>query len=75
MSVPNLRQIEKFQEKGHHELQDYVIRQYPEQTDRLGKLLLRLPALRLMSPEIMEELFFAGLIGNVRIDSIIPFIL
>ncbi|KAG2460042.1 NR2C2 protein, partial [Polypterus senegalus] len=38
-------------------------------------LLLRLPALRLMSAAITEELFFAGLIGNVQIDSIIPYIL
>ena len=70
-----IRQIEKFQEKSHHELQDFVIQTYPDQTDRLGKLLLRLPALRLLSPNIMEELFFAGLIGNVQIDSIIPYIL
>jgi hypothetical protein len=74
-SVPNVRQIEKFQEKTHHELQDYVSQQYPEQPDRMVKLLLRLPALRLLSPAIMEELFFAGLIGNVQIDSIIPYIL
>ena len=70
-----MRQIEKFQEKSHHDLQDYVIHSYPSQADRLGKLLLRLPALRLLSPNIMEELFFAGLIGNVQIDSIIPYIL
>lgn len=58
-----------------HELQDYAISTYPNQTDRLSKLLLRLPALRLLQPSVMEELFFAGLIGNVQIDSIIPYIL
>lgn len=42
---------------------------------RLARLLLRLPALRLMSSSITEELFFTGLIGNVPIDSIIPYIL
>lgn len=36
---------------------------------------MRLPALRLMSSGITEELFFTGLIGNVPIDSIIPYIL
>lgn len=41
----------------------------------LSKLLVRLPALRLMSAAVTEELFFAGLIGNVQIDSIIPYIL
>lgn len=42
---------------------------------RLSKLLVRLPALRLISAAVTEELFFAGLIGNVQIDSIIPYIL
>lgn len=36
---------------------------------------MRLPALRLMSAAVTEELFFTGLIGNVQIDSIIPYIL
>ncbi|MGH0121595.1 UNVERIFIED_CONTAM: hypothetical protein FKN15_006572 [Acipenser sinensis] len=73
--VDNTLQIEKFQEKAYMELQDYVTRTYPEDTYRLSRLLLRLPALRLMSAAITEELFFAGLIGNVQIDSIIPYIL
>ncbi|KAG2470439.1 NR2C2 protein, partial [Polypterus senegalus] len=41
----------------------------------LARILMRLPALRLMSSSITEELFFTGLIGNVPIDSIIPYIL
>ena len=68
-------QIEKFQEKAYMEFQDYVTKAYPDDTYRLSRLLLRLPALRLMSAAITEELFFAGLIGNVQIDSIIPYIL
>ncbi|XP_033880301.1 nuclear receptor subfamily 2 group C member 1 isoform X1 [Acipenser ruthenus] len=73
--IDNTLQIERFQEKAYMELQDYVTRTYPEDTYRLSRLLLRLPALRLMSAAITEELFFAGLIGNVQIDSIIPYIL
>ncbi|KAJ3596656.1 hypothetical protein NHX12_003060 [Muraenolepis orangiensis] len=73
--IDNILQIERFQEKAYMELQDYVTRSYPEDTYRLSKLLLRLPALRLMSAAVTEELFFAGLIGNVQIDSIIPYIL
>ncbi|XP_056137782.1 nuclear receptor subfamily 2 group C member 1 [Lampris incognitus] len=73
--IDNILQIERFQEKAYMELQDYVTRTYPEDTYRLSKLLLRLPALRLMSAAVTEELFFAGLIGNVQIDSIIPYIL
>lgn len=73
--IDNTLQIERFQEKAFMELQDYVTRTYPEDSYRLSKLLLRLPALRLMSAAVTEELFFAGLIGNVQIDSIIPYIL
>ncbi|XP_038259173.1 nuclear receptor subfamily 2 group C member 1 isoform X6 [Dermochelys coriacea] len=73
--LENVIQIEKFQEKAYMEFQDYVTKVYPDDTYRLSRLLLRLPALRLMSATITEELFFAGLIGNVQIDSIIPYIL
>ncbi|XP_072856374.1 nuclear receptor subfamily 2 group C member 1 isoform X2 [Pogona vitticeps] len=73
--LENVIQIEKFQEKAYMEFQDYVTKVYPDDTYRLSRLLLRLPALRLMSAAITEELFFAGLIGNVQIDSIIPYIL
>ena len=66
----HIRQIEKFQEKGYKELEEHC-----KNTHRFAQLLLRLPALRLLDPGIMEELFFAGLIGNVQIDSIIPYIL
>lgn len=69
------RQLEVFQEKAWHELGNYEKQEYADQPDRLVRLLLRLPALRLLLPDIMEELFFAGLIGNVQIDSIIPFML
>ncbi|TRY58403.1 hypothetical protein DNTS_018487 [Danionella cerebrum] len=68
-------QIERFHEKAYMELQDYVSRVYPEDTYRLSRLLVHLPALRLISAALTEELFFAGLIGNVQIDSIIPYIL
>ncbi|XP_016143425.1 nuclear receptor subfamily 2 group C member 1-like [Sinocyclocheilus grahami] len=73
--VDGTLQIERFQEKAYMELQDYVSKVYPEDTYRLSKLLVRLPALRLMSAAVTEELFFTGLIGNVQIDSIIPYIL
>ncbi|XP_016281211.1 nuclear receptor subfamily 2 group C member 1 isoform X1 [Monodelphis domestica] len=72
--LENMGQIEKFQEKAYMEFQDYITKTYPDDTYRLSRLLLRLPALRLMSATITEELFFKGLIGNVRIDSVIPYI-
>ena len=42
---------------------------------RLAKLLLRTAPLRSFPPDLLEELFFSGLIGNVKIDSVIPYIL
>ncbi|XP_045911501.1 nuclear receptor subfamily 2 group C member 2 [Micropterus dolomieu] len=74
-SVDSGGQIEKFQEKALMELQDYVQKTYTDDTYRLTRILTRLPALRLMNSSITEELFFTGLIGNVSIDSIIPYIL
>ncbi|GLG93633.1 Ecdysone-induced protein 75B, isoforms C/D [Gryllus bimaculatus] len=69
------RQVEKFQEKAFQELREYISQTFPEDRDRFPRLLLRLPPLRALQPKIMEELFFAGLIGNVQIDSVIPYIL
>lgn len=74
-SLPNARQVEKFQDKAHQELRNYIAQTFPDNPDRFPKLLLRLPTLRSLQPTIMEELFFAGLIGNVQIDSVIPYIL
>ncbi|OBS79658.1 hypothetical protein A6R68_22141 [Neotoma lepida] len=62
--LENMELIEKFQEKAYMEFQDYITRTYPDDTYRLSRLLLRLPALRLMNATITEELFFKGLIGN-----------
>lgn len=74
-SLLNAPQIEKIQDMIQQELRHHVERTHPSNPDRLPKLLLRLPPLHGMTPSIMEELFFAGLIGNVQIDSIIPYIL
>lgn len=38
-------------------------------------LLLRLPTLRSLQPNIIEEIFFSSLLGNFQIDTIIPQIL
>lgn len=74
-SLLNAPQIEKIQDLVQQELRKYMERKHSSNPDRLSKLLLRLPPLHGMTPSIMEELFFAGLIGNVQIDSIIPYIL
>lgn len=51
----------------------------PENTkagdERYSELLLMLPTLRSLNKQILVELFFSGLIGNVQIENVIPFIL
>lgn len=74
-TLTSARQVEKFQDKAYRELRSYIGQTFPDNHDRFPKLLLRLPTLRSLQPTIMEELFFAGLIGNVQIDNIIPYIL
>ena len=74
-SLPNIQQVEKFQERVQKEFQQYLQESHPNSPERLSRLLLRLPPLQALQASIMEELFFAGLIGNVQIDSIIPYIL
>ncbi|KAJ8986299.1 hypothetical protein NQ317_010011 [Molorchus minor] len=69
------KQIEKLQEKSFQGLRSYVTNCFPDDNDRFPKLLLRLPPLRALEPNILEELFFTGLIGQVQIDSVIPYIL
>ena len=51
------------------------LREHTKDEARFSRLLLRLSPLRSIQPDILEELFFAGLIGNVQIDTVIPFIL
>ena len=47
----------------------------PAAANRVARLTLRLLPLKTFIATTMEELFFAGLIGNVQIDNIIPYIL
>ncbi|XP_066963628.1 orphan steroid hormone receptor 2-like isoform X7 [Macrobrachium rosenbergii] len=68
-------QIERLQERAAQELRHHVEDAYAETPERFTKLLLKLPPLRALHPQVMEELFFAGLIGNVQIDSVIPYIM
>lgn len=68
-------QIERLQERAAQELRHHVEDTYPDTPERFSRLLLKLPPLRALQPQVMEELFFAGLIGNVQIDSVIPYIM
>ena len=42
---------------------------------RLAKLLLLLSPVKNIAADLLEELFFHGMVGSVKIDSVIPYIL
>ncbi|XP_014471522.1 PREDICTED: orphan steroid hormone receptor 2 isoform X1 [Dinoponera quadriceps] len=63
------RKVEMLQDAAWTELQQRV------GSDRLPRLLLRLAPLRSINPRILEDLFFAGLIGRVSVASVVPYIL
>uniref|UniRef100_A0A3B4DJ40 Nuclear receptor subfamily 2 group F member 1 n=2 Tax=Pygocentrus nattereri TaxID=42514 RepID=A0A3B4DJ40_PYGNA len=63
--------IESVQEKSQCALEEYVRSQYPSQPARFGKLLLRLPALRMVSSSVIEQLFFVRLVGKTPIETLI----
>lgn len=56
--LSDVAHIESLQEKAQCALEDYCRTQYPNQPIRFGKLLLRLPSLRMVSPAVSCCLVF-----------------
>jgi len=69
------RLMEHYQQRCIQELHDYDAQNFPDTSTRPSLLCVSLASVRLLSPTIIEELFFAGLIGSVEIGSIIPYIM
>ncbi|XP_076443356.1 nuclear receptor subfamily 2 group F member 1-B-like isoform X2 [Babylonia areolata] len=69
--LSDLAHIESIQEKSQCALEEYVRSQYPNQPTRFGKLLLRLPSLRSVSAQVIEQLFFVRLVGKTPIETLI----
>ena len=63
------KKVEILQEAAWTELQQRA------GSNRLPRLLLRLAPLRSINPRVLEDLFFAGLIGRVSVASVVPYIL
>ncbi|CAL4084546.1 unnamed protein product [Meganyctiphanes norvegica] len=63
--------IDNLQEKSQCALEEYCRTQYPNQHSRFGKLLLRLPSLRTVSSQVIEQLFFVRLVGKTPIETLI----
>ncbi|XP_073254105.1 nuclear receptor subfamily 2 group C member 2-like isoform X2 [Porites lutea] len=68
--LKNPKQVEQLQEKAHRSLKHYVENMHPRNPERFAKILLRLPATRMLTQRAAEELFFSPLIGTVKIESI-----
>lgn len=69
--LSDVAHIEGLQEKSQCALEEYVRSQYPNQPTRFGKLLLRLPSLRTVSAQVIEQLFFVRLVGKTPIETLI----
>ena len=67
--------VEQLQDKAVAELEDATLKKHPGDRNRFPRLLLQLSPLRSLHSETLEDLFFSGLIGNIQIDSVIPYIL
>ena len=72
MGITCPKQVVKICDKAVLELKEHCSK---KGENRFTNLLLRLSPLRSLQPDVLEELFFAGLIGNVQIDSVVPYIL
>ena len=53
----------------------YYERKKGHREGRFARILLHTVTLRSFPPDMLEELFFSGLVGNVKIESVIPYIL
>ncbi|GFY34011.1 hypothetical protein TNCV_4597191 [Trichonephila clavipes] len=69
--LSDVAHIESLQEKSQCALEEYCRTQYPNQPTRFGKLLLRLPSLRTVSSQVIEQLFFVRLVGKTPIETLI----
>ncbi|CAL9696469.1 unnamed protein product [Knipowitschia caucasica] len=63
--------VESLQEKAQVALTEYERHQYPNQPQRFGRLLLRLPALRAVPANLISQLFFMRLVGKTPIETLI----
>ena len=69
--LTDVQVIEQMQEKSQCALEEYCRTQYPNQPTRFGRLLLRLPSLRTVSSQVIEQVFFLRLVGKTPIETLI----
>lgn len=69
--LSEVARVSAMQDSSQLMLNKYVSTAYPSQPLRFGKLLLLLPALRTVSSNAIEELFFKTTIGDIPIVTVI----
>ena len=69
IDIESQDQLVKIRDKTIRELKDHCGK---KSETRFTDLFLRLPPLRTIQPEVLEEIFFVGDIGKVQIVKIIP---
>jgi hypothetical protein len=67
--LENQELVEKLQDQVHTNMQEYITHRYPNQPNRFGNVLLRLPELRSISTKITERLFFLNVTNDFSIDT------
>ncbi|NXU39016.1 NR5A2 protein, partial [Drymodes brunneopygia] len=76
-SIQNVKNLENFQlvegvqEQVNAALLDYTMCNYPQQTDKFGQLLLRLPEIRAISMQAEEYLYYKHLNGDVPCNNLL----
>ena len=75
VGLKDVKEVKKLQETAQSELQEFVKRNQPHNHTRFARILLRLPAIKTVSSKRVEGMFFSPLIGEVKIDHIMPSIL
>jgi len=65
------RSVELLQDQAQCILADYIRNRYISQPTRFGRLLLVIPLLRMVRPDMVESLFFRETVGETNIKNII----
>uniref|UniRef100_A0A672KB86 Nuclear receptor subfamily 5, group A, member 2 n=2 Tax=Sinocyclocheilus grahami TaxID=75366 RepID=A0A672KB86_SINGR len=70
-NLENFHLVESVQEQVNAALLDYVMCNYPQQMDKFGQLLLRLPEIRAISLQAEEYLYYKHLNGDVPCNNLL----
>ncbi|XP_062067538.1 nuclear receptor subfamily 5 group A member 2 isoform X1 [Lepus europaeus] len=70
-NLENFQLVEGVQEQVNTALLDYTMCNYPQQTEKFGQLLLRLPEIRAISMQAEEYLYYKHLNGDVPYNNLL----